>query len=369
MKKILIGYLIDGKNSGIDNYILNVIDQIKNDNVKIDCLTNHIDNELKSRLDKLGVGLLEIPTLKHPYSHYCAMKAIIRKGKYDIAYFNISEAFNSLGLLAAHRCDVKKIVVHSHSSGVNSHSKTVRYIKTFCHTIMKHLIVGRCATDFYTCSYVAGEWMFPKNVLSSQKFHIMNNAVKVERFKFSEEIRHKKRVELDLENRIIIGQVGAFSYQKNSEFVVDIAEALHRKNPKTMVLMIGTGSDFDEINKRVKERKLENAVRLMGSRKDVNELMQAMDIFILPSRFEGLPIVAIEAQVSGLKVIISDRISKETALSERCKFLSISESADKWAEAILSNIYYDRDSLNLSECKYCFDVVQQNNAIKEIFNF
>ena len=179
----------------------------------------------------------------------------------------------------------------------------------------------------------------------------------------------KKRVELDLENRIIIGQVGAFSYQKNSEFVVDIAEALHRKNPKTMVLMIGTGSDFDEINKRVKERKLENAVRLMGSRKDVNELMQAMDIFILPSRFEGLPIVAIEAQVSGLKVIISDRISKETALSERCKFLSISESADKWADAILSNIYYDRDLLNLSECKYCFDVVQQNNAIKEIFNF
>ena len=105
----------------------------------------------------------------------------------------------------------------------------------------------------------------------------------------------------------------------------------------------------------------------MGSRKDVNELMQAMDIFILPSRFEGLPIVAIEAQVSGLKVIISDRISKETALSERCKFLSI--SADKWAEAILSNIYYDRDSLNLSECKYCFDVVQQNNAIKEIYIF
>ena len=79
MKKILIGYLIDGKNSGIDNYILNIIDQIKNDNVKIDCLTNHIDNELKSRLDKLGVGLLEIPTLKHPYSHYCAMKAIIQK--------------------------------------------------------------------------------------------------------------------------------------------------------------------------------------------------------------------------------------------------------------------------------------------------
>ena len=98
MKKILIGYLIDGKNSGIDNYILNIIDQIKNDNVKIDCLTNHIDNELKSRLDKLGVGLLEIPTLKHPYSHYCAMKAIMAyMGSYrsDIVLF-MSTAWLSL---------------------------------------------------------------------------------------------------------------------------------------------------------------------------------------------------------------------------------------------------------------------------------
>lgn len=367
MKKILIGYLIDGKNSGIDNYILNIIDQIKNDNVKIDCLTNHIDNELKSRLDKLGVGLLEIPTLKHPYSHYCAMKAIIRKGKYDIAYFNISEAFNSLGLLAAHRCDVKKIVVHSHSSGVNSHSKTVRYIKTFCHTIMKHLIVGRCATDFYTCSYVAGEWMFPKKVLSSQKFHIMNNAVKIDKFRYDENIRAKKRAELGIEERLVIGQIGAFSYQKNSEFVIDIAEALHKKNTKALVLMVGTGSDFDTIQSMTRERKLEDAVQLLGSRNDVNELVQAMDIFILPSRFEGLPIVAVEAQVSGLKVILSDTISGETALSDRCMFMPITESPDKWADKILENSDYNRKTLDLSNCTYCFDIERQNEKIKEIF--
>ena len=133
-----------------------------------------------------------------------------------------------------------------------------------------------------------------------------------------------------------------------------------------------TDEEFSKKSLRICNRLLNNSQYLKSKviycYYSVNELMQAMDIFILPSRFEGLPIVAIEAQVSGLKVIISDRISKETALSERCKFLSISESADKWAEAILSNIYYDRDSLNLSECKYCFDVVQQNNAIKEIFN-
>lgn len=367
MKRIIIGYLIDGRNSGIDNYILNVIDQLKNDNVQIDCLTNHIDYDLKTRLDEMGVGLLEIPTLKHPFRHYSATRDIIKNGRYDIAYFNISEAFNSLGLLAAYNCGVKKIVVHSHSSGVNSHSKAVRVIRTFCHTMMKHLVVGRCATDFYTCSFVAGEWMFPKKVLSASNFHIMNNAIKVERFTFDDVTRVKKRAELGIDERCVIGQIGAFSYQKNSEFIVDIAEKLHKKNPKALVLMIGTGSDFDAIQDMICERKLEDAVWLMGSRNDVNELLQAMDIFILPSRFEGLPIVAIEAQVSGLKAIISDTISAETALSDRCIFMPITQSADRWADKILANIDYDRNSLDLSECKYCFDIDEQNKMIRDIF--
>ena len=144
---------------------------------------------------------------------------------------------------------------------------------------------------------------------------------------------------------------------------------LLKKNPDYILLLISDGALMEQIKAQVKSLGISESVIFLGKTPDVCKYMQAMDIFILPSRFEGLPIVAIEAQVSGLKAIISDRISKETALSERCKFLSISESADKWAEAILSNIYYDRDSLNLSECKYCFDVVQQNNAIKEIFNF
>lgn len=367
MKRIVIGYLIDGKNSGIDNYILNVINQIKDDNIKIDCLTNKIDSQLKKRLEKIGVGLIEIPTLKHPYNHYSKTKNIIKKGKYDIAYFNISEAFNSLGLLAAYKCGVKKIVVHSHSSGVNSHSALVRTIRTFCHTIMKHIVVGKCATDYYSCSYVAGEWLFPKKILISKDFHIMNNAVRVEKFEYNEKVRTDKRKELDIENRLVIGQIGAFSYQKNSTFVVDIAEALYKKNPSALVLMIGTGSDFEQVKNLVKERNLDDAVWLLGSRQDVYELVQAMDMFMLPSRFEGLPIVAIEAQVSGLKTILSDTISKETALSERCIFLPITESADKWADTILENIRYDRSLLDLSECTYCFDIDKQNDMIKEIF--
>lgn len=367
MKRILIGYLIDGKNSGIDSYILNVLQQIKTEEVCIDCLTNHIDPELQSRLQAMEVGLLEIPTLKHPLQHLQAMKKIIRRGQYDIAYFNISEAFNCLGIWAAHACGVKKIVVHSHSSGVNSHSRLVRGIRKFCHYIMRKLVVCRYADEFYTCSYKAGEWMFSAKVLQGKHFHIMNNAVLVDKFAYAPDIREKKREELGLQERIIVGQIGAFSYQKNSEYVVDIAEALYRKDPKYVVLMIGTGSDFEKIQQLIQIRHLEEAVKLLGTRKDVSELVQAMDVFVLPSRFEGLPIVAIEAQVAGLKTFLSDTISRESALSDRCSFLPIDGSAEKWADVIVKALPYDRTALDLSACTYCFDVEKQNKQIKSIF--
>lgn len=367
MKRIIIGYLIDGKNSGIDSYIINVIQQIKTNEIIIDCLTNHIDGELQSRLQRVGVGLIEIPALKHPLKQMWLMKKIILQGQYDIAYFNISEAFNCLGIWVAYICNVKKIVVHSHSSGVNSHSKVVRGIRKFCHYIMKNLVVCRCADEFYTCSYKAGKWMFSNKILQGKHFHIMNNAVDVSKFSYNPIVRKKKRKELGIQERIVIGQIGAFSYQKNPEYVIEIAQELYKRNPQNIVLMIGSGRDFDKIQRLIKERHLEKAVQLLGTRKDVNELVQAMDIFVLPSRFEGLPIVAIEAQVAGLKVFLSNTISKESALSERCNFLPVDVSAEKWADAICSALPYDREALDLSNCTYCFDIENQNEQIREIF--
>lgn len=209
--------------------------------------------------------------------------------------------------------------------------------------------------------------MFSAKVLQGKHFHIMNNAVLVDKFAYDPDIREKKREELGLQKRIIVGQIGAFSYQKNSEYVVDIAEALYRKDPKYMVLMIGTGSDFEKIQQLIQNRHLEEAVKLLGTRKDVSELVQAMDAFVLPSRFEGLPIVAIEAQVAGLKTFLSDTISRESALSDRCSFLPIDGSAEKWADVIVKALPYDRTALDLSACTYCFDIEKQNKQIKSIF--
>ena len=187
------------------------------------------------------------------------------------------------------------------------------------------------------------------------------------KFGFDPEIRKQKRKELGVSDKLVVGQIGFHGYQKNPEFVIEIAEELKKINPDSVVWMIGTGDETEHLHALAKEKNLGENLHFLGVRSDVNELTQAMDLFVLPSRFEGLPIVAIEAQISGLKVILSDTISEEAALSDRCMFHSIECPANEWADMILENLQYDRNSLDLSNCGYCFDIQKQNEQIQQIF--
>lgn len=367
MKRILIGYLIDGTHSGIDKYLLNVIAQIRGEDVKIDCLTNKIDLSLQERLNDQGVGLLEIPSLKHPLRQLRRMREIIRAGQYDVAYFNISEAFNCIGILAAHKEKVPCVAAHSHSSGIDERNAAKYKIRSVCHNFMKKRVMSRCVTDYYACSKKAGEWLFTEKTIRSDRFHVINNAVDVDKFGFQKELREKKRRELGLEDRFVVGQIGFIGFQKNPEFVVEIAKELKELCPSAVVLMIGDGAEREQIEALVTQYQLQDTLRLLGIRPDVNELLQAMDFFLLPSRFEGLPIVAIEAQISGLKVLISDSISEETALSDRCMFYSLRQTARSWAKKLLEERDYDRESWTLPDCDYCFDIHQQRKQIAAIF--
>lgn len=244
-----------------------------------------------------------------------------------------------------------------------------RKARVLCHSVMKWFVLGHCATDFYACSKKAGEWLFPKSVVCGSNFHVINNAVDVEKFKYNLKIREMKRKEFDVSDKLVVGQIGFHGYQKNSEFVIEIAEKLKKINPKCVVWMIGTGDESEKLRVLAKEKNLGENLRFLGIRSDVNELIQAMDIFLLPSRFEGLPIVAIEAQISGLKVLLSDTISSETALSDRCIFMSIRDSADKWAECIQKESNYERENWKPTVKNYNYDIEKQKKQIAGIFKF
>lgn len=360
MKKILIGYLIDGKKSGIDKYLLNVINIIIQYDVKIDCLTNKNDLELKNSLKNMGINLINIPTLKHPIKQYKVMNEIMKQNNYDEVYFNISEAFNCIGILAASNSHVERIIVHSHSSGVDANKTYIRNIRKFVHNIAKKIIL-RKATVLCACSDTAAMWMYSKinNVL------IINNAIDLQKFKFNEEAREKKRKEINVEDKIVVGHVGAFSYQKNSEYLVNLAFELKKINANYVILSIGNGDNLEKVKRKAKEYDVEDTIIFLGVRDDVNELLSAMDVFVLPSRFEGLPIAAIEAQAAGLPIVLSDTISRKSKIVDDCIFLSIKKPASDWAKVIdkYSNVKKQKlDSKRVEE----YDLSIQKKQILDI---
>lgn len=349
MKKILIGYLIDGKTSGIDRYVLNLCHALQKKKVSIDVLTYNATEELYQLAEQEQFGLVEVASLKHPLRQYRDMLSLFRDRTYDVAYFNISEAFNSIGVLAAYRLGVPRIAVHSHNSGSGSSKKIVRIFREKLNHWAKGAMIGERATDYLACSEKAGQWLFTERAIKSNPVQIIYNTVDEERYTFCRESREKKRTELGLEDHLVVGHIGNFIYQKNHSFLIDIMNELHRIRPDAVLLLIGDGPDVGKIKERILDEGLQDCVKYLGIRKDVPELMQAMDAFVLPSHFEGLPFAAIEAQMAGLYTLLSDNISRETRISSRCDFLSLGESPKVWAEKLVEAEGIQREKKDFSE--------------------
>lgn len=192
------------------------------------------------------------------------------------------------------------------------------------------------ADHMFSCSEKAGEWLFGKKACNASKFHILKNAIDPSQFIFDDEIRIRKRKELSIEDKFVIGHIGRFHNQKNHDFLIDIFNEIHQLENKAVLLLIGDGETFDEIKNKVWDLGLTEYVMFVGARSDISQLFQSMDIFVFPSLFEGLPLTLIEAQASGLPCIISDSISKEVQITNLISTLSLNLSAKKWAENILN---------------------------------
>ena len=177
------------------------------------------------------------------------------------------------------------------------------------------------------------------------KVTIMPNAIELDKFRFSNERRQQIRYELGLSDKYVIGCVGRFSFQKNHEFLIEVYNELLKKKPDSILLLIGRGELEEDIKRKVKNYNIEKSVLFLGVRNDVPDLLNAMDVFVLPSRFEGLGMVYVEAQVNGLPCVASDGpVPKEVNIAGGVTFLSLQETAEFWCEYILSN-HLSRESL------------------------
>lgn len=347
MKKILVGYVIDGRHSGIDKYLLGFANAAAENGVMLDFLTEKADPELQSHLASLGFGLIEIPSLKKPIAQYRALKRIIRRGGYDGVYVNISESFNCMAVTAAKSCGVEKRIVHSHASGVDRENKYVRAFRTCLNSLFRGY-VSKAATRRLACSTVAGEWLFDKS------YDIVYNAVDDTRFAFDSAVRDSVRRELGLEDRRVLIHIGHFCYSKNNFFLMDVMKKVTELDNTAVLLCAGTGYNFDAVCSYAKKLGIDGNVRFLGVRTDVNRLMCGADVFVFPSRFEGLSVTCVEAQFSGLDCVVSTGVSRETDISGRMIFLP-ADDPGVWAETIMA-VGKNRRKAELSESaleRYC----------------
>lgn len=297
-----------------------------------------IKNDIYAHLVSMGskcIGKLNCKNrILKQYEVYKNFYKYLCENEYSVIHIHSDTAWKiSVYYLAAKKAGIEHIVVHSHSSGINGHYKTINYL---LHLIAKPIIKSaqyRCA-----CSEIAAEWMFD----TDKNVSIIRNGVDIEKFKFNQIARKSVREKMGISEKIVIGSVSDFSPQKNPEFIYKLVKAFQNDERYTF-LFVGNRPNGCDLKKLVDTNKSIHNVVFAGAVTNVSDYLSAMDVFILPSRFEGLPMCALEAQVSGLYTIISDKVSAETKCSKYFSRLSL--HVDEWKSQILNiDCSTDRDN-------------------------
>ena len=293
-----------------------------------------------------------------------SLRDIVRNNRYDCIHIHISNARVVLMVYLTCRKYTPNIITHSHNTGTDG-SFLNNLLHNFCKYLLSYSEMTRVA-----CSEDAARWLFPSRVIKQQQYVVIKYGIDAQRFVYNKIIRNQIREELNLKDRFVIGNVGRFVYQKNHSFLIDIFQQVHQKCPDAVLFLIGDKDSREDltidIKNKVESLHLSNDVFFYGNTTRVNELYQAMDCFVMPSRYEGLGIVLIEAQAAGLKTLCSDTIPQEAKATGLIKYMSLNSSPEKWAEEILSyNNHYKREnsSRQIENAGYSID-----NSAKQIEN-
>lgn len=239
---------------------------------------------------------------------------IVHCHAYTIGYFCLK---------AAKKAGIPVRIAHSHSNAA------VHDVKLPLKLIMQKLFT-RYSTDLFACSEEAGKFAF-----KGKKFGIVQNAIDSQKFIADANIREEIRKALRVENKFVVGHVGRMQPEKNHDFLIDVFAELKKSKPDAELILVGTGPLEDKVKSKVVEKGLSDCVHFLGNRKDMNRIYQAMDVFVFPSLFEGLGIVAIEAQAAGVPIVCSEGLPPETDITPIYQKLLLSDGAEKWANVAL----------------------------------
>ena len=313
---------------GVESVIYNYYRNICHEKCQFDFYVDSDSNySFPKDLIDMGAQCIVIPPYQKLPQYILALKKHFKESQYPIVHINMN-TLSVFGLFAAWMAGIPVRINHNHSTASKGETKKniLKYILRPCAKVF--------ATDYCACSKYAGEWLFGRRSMEKGEVTVFNNAIDLERFKYNPEKRSEMRKSLGLEGKFVVGHVGRFCYQKNHDFLIDVFQEVHKRRPSSVLLLVGIGELTSEVKAKVRSKGLEDSVVFLGARDDVNELYQAMDVFVLPSRYEGLGMVAIEAQAAGLPTICSDAVPQEAKVSGCTCFLPLCNS-EEWAEKVV----------------------------------
>jgi glycosyltransferase involved in cell wall biosynthesis len=313
------------------------------------CEADDFRDDFVEYIKSHGSKIISLPKPhKHIFLYSREMRKCLKNGAYNIIHINGNSGNMFIDVLLAKLCGIKIIITHCHNT--NCRFKLLHYLfKPFLNIM---------TSDRFACSNPAGRWLYNNN-----SFKIVQNGINFSNYKYCNESRNYIRQRYGLTDELVLCHVGSFYDVKNHSYLIDIFNEVTRINPKSVLLLIGTGALFNDIKDKVTKLGLQNKVIFAGNTTEIEKYYSAADIFVLPSKFEGLPLVLIEAQVSGLPCVIADNITTEVDITGMITALSIDCKPKVWAEKILATVpTMSRDDIEFNEKAVLFDI--KENALE-----
>lgn len=311
--------------NGTEAFMMNVFRGVDRSQFMIDFLLYSWEETDYSReVEAAGGHVYRVPSRRQsPILWHHSLKKFFKEhaSEYQAIHFCGNSLTSIAPIYYAYKYGIPVRIVHAHSSSARG------WHNRFLHR-MKRDYAYRIATHHIACSTLAAEWFFGK-----KQSVIIRNGIDVKRFTFNFKTREQYRKVMNMtEEEILIGHVGRFTSEKNHTFILDVFVQFVKRCPSAKLMLIGVGPLLEDMKQKVEQMNLREKVLFMGERSDVAELMQIMDVFLMPSLFEGLPFVLVEAQAAGLPCLISDTINKDIRITDNVFFQSLSLGAEDWAE-------------------------------------
>lgn len=319
--RVLMINTVDTARNGITSVIFNCVKMLKDQGVVFDLVTkNEPDRMYVSEIEGTGGSVYVIQrSIKALPKYFLGIKKLVQSNRYDVVHIHGNSATCTIEALAARLGRARSVVVHAHSS-----SCVFRLAHNVLKPILNWIIDGKLA-----CSDLAGKFLFGNH------YRVFNNAIDVENYRYNEnwrqEVRQRHNVPQDAR---VIGHVGTFTYAKNQEFLVNVLQHFRCVQQNAVLVLIGEGVKAREIREQVNRLGLDEHVIFAGTIDDVNKYMSAFDCFVFPSHFEGLGLVLLEAQASGLRCVASTGVPEAANVAGNVEYLGLDEPVDLWAEKV-----------------------------------